>query len=137
LAVSRTKIKEMEVATPQYNSQTGLSAPTITLQEKDIQAPSALEEIEEIGMKIEVEDVEKAQADTVSAVRVVKGRIIKSDRKRETTGQVQAIVEFEVAPEVEAKMREFLQTLGTVVSQESNRVQKAVGGRGTPADNKV
>ena len=59
LGMWRTKIEEMEGEIRYYNNQVGLSTLTITLYEKEIQAPAALIVTERRKIQIEVDDIEK------------------------------------------------------------------------------
>lgn len=130
LGVTRTRIEEMEGEIRYYNAQIGLSTLTITLVEKEIQAPAALVETERVRMSIEVEDVDKARQAVLAAVTDAKGRLTKSDMKQHAAGQLQAFLNFEVAPDKADKVRESLRQLGVVTSQEADRTQQAVGGTG-------
>jgi len=128
LGAVRTKIEEMEGEIRYYNHQVTLSKLTIGLTEKDIQAASALEVTEKIKMRIEVEEVEKAQETLLDEVKKAKGRIIKSELKLHGAGQLEAIMIFEVEPKSVPAMRKVLKQIGNITKDEAERQQTAVGG---------
>ncbi len=130
----RTKIEEMEGEIRYYNKQVSLSTLTIRLVERDIQAASALEVTEKIKMRVEVEEVEKAQEAVHEAVSKATGRLIKSDLKLHGAGQLEAILIFEVKPARVPEIRKVLKTLGNITKDEAERLQTAVGGT-EPAGN--
>src|SRR5262249_48940455 len=114
LGVWRTRIEEFEGEIRYYNNQIGLSTLTITLVEKEIQAPAALVENERGRLSIEVEDVDKARQAVLAALTEAKGRLTKSDMKQHAAGQLQALISFEVAPASADKVRDSLRKLGIV-----------------------
>jgi len=124
----RTKIEEMEGEIRYYNNQVSLSTLTISLYEKEIRAPSALVVTERITMRIETEDVEKAQQSAVKAVMDAKGRVTKSELKQHAAGQLEAIVTAEAAPAAAAGLRTSFKQLGIVTKLDSDRLQQATGG---------
>jgi hypothetical protein len=128
LGVWRTKIEEMEGEIRYFNNQVGLSTLTISLTEKEIQAAAAVVITERVGMRIEVEDVEKAHIDALKAVAEDKGRITKSELKQHPAGQLEAVLQVEVAPEKAKKLRDVFKKLGLVTFNDVQRVQQAVGG---------
>jgi hypothetical protein len=128
LGVWRTKIEEMEGEIRYYNNQVGLSTLTIHLTEKEIQAAAAVVITERVGMRIEVEDVEKAHIDALKAVAEEKGRITKSELKQHPAGQLEAVLQVEVAPEKAKKLRDVFKKLGLVTFNDVQRLQQAVGG---------
>jgi hypothetical protein len=134
LGLWRTKIEEMEGEIRYYNNQVSLSKLTIGLTEKEIRAASGLEIAEKIKMRIEAEEVEKAQETVLDEVKKAKGRIIKSDLKLHGAGQLEAIMIFEVAPEKVSEMRKVLRQIGNITKDEAERQQTAVGGT-EPAGN--
>jgi hypothetical protein len=136
LGVWRTKIEEMEGEIRYYNNQVGLSTLTITLYEKEIQAPAALVVTERVKMQLEVEDVEKAQKTALAAVADAKGRVTKSELKQHAAGQLEAILYFEVAPDLADKVKNRLKELGIVTHQDAERSQQAQG-TGSRADIKI
>ncbi|HEV3078508.1 MAG TPA: DUF4349 domain-containing protein, partial [Gemmataceae bacterium] len=132
LGVWRTKIEEFEGEIRYYANQVALSTLTITLYEKEIRAPYAIVETERISMGVEVEDVEKAQQQLLTAVGDAKGRITKSELKQQSAGQYQATIHFEVAPEAAGPLRDRLRQLGTVARLDIGRLQQTEGGSGDP-----
>jgi hypothetical protein len=128
LGAVRTKIEEMEGEIRYYNNQVSLSKLTIGLTEKDIQAASTLEVTEKIKMRIEVEEVEKAQETVLDEVKKAKGRIIKSELKLHGAGQLEAIMIFEVEPKWVPEVRKVLRQIGNITKDEAERLQTAVGG---------
>jgi hypothetical protein len=126
----RTKIEEMEGEIRYYNNQVSLSTLTIALFEKEIRSPSALVVTERITMRIETEDVEKAQQSAVKAVMDAKGRVTKSELKQHAAGQLEAIVTAEVAPAAAEGLRTRFRQLGIVTKLDSDRLQQAEGGSG-------
>ena len=137
LGVWRTQIEEIEGELRYYQNQVALSTLTITLSEKEIQAPSAVVETERVQMGIEVEDVEKARRAALAAVAEAKGRVTKSELKQHDAGQFSAILNFEVAPDAAGPVRDRLKQLGTMVRLEIDRVQQAEGGSGRPGEVKT
>jgi hypothetical protein len=132
LGVWRTKIEEFEGELRYYANQVALSTLTITLYEKEIRAPAGMTETEKVQMGIEVEDVEKAQRETLAAVAAASGRILKAELKQFSAGQYNALVHFAVAPEAAGPVRDRLKQLGTVARLEIDRSQQAEGGTGRP-----
>jgi glycine cleavage system regulatory protein/predicted anti-sigma-YlaC factor YlaD len=137
LAVWGTKIEEMEGELRYFAHQVALSTLTITLTEKEIKAPYGVLDTEHVNMGIEVEDVEKAQTQTLAIVADVKGRITKSELKRLDAGQFNAVVNFEVPPDAAGPVRDRLKQLGNVARFDANRVMETEGGSGKPLDGKV
>ncbi len=129
LGTWRTKIEEMEGEIRFYNNQVGLSTLTITAYEKEIQSAATLVISEKVGMRLEVEDVEKAQQTALKAVADLKGRVLKSDLKSHTAGQLEAVLVVEVAPASADALREKLKALGQVTQMDSQRTQSAEGGK--------
>ncbi len=134
LGVWRTKIEEYEGEIRYYNNQVGLSTLTITAYEKEIRAAAAMVITEQVTMKIEADDVEKSLGAALAAVAEAKGRVTKSDLKQSTAGQLEAVVQFEVAPAAAGRVKEKLKQLGIVTHHDSQRLQKAEGGTGTAAE---
>ena len=137
LGVWRTKIEEMEGEIRYYNNQVGLSTLTITLVEKEIQAPAALVVTERVRMQLEVDDVEKARQAALAAVAEAKGLVTKSEMKQHTAGQLEAILHFEVAPAAANAVSEQLKKLGIVTHQDADRTQQSQGGGSQAADIKI
>lgn len=133
----RTKIEEMEGEIRYYNNLIALSTLTITLEEKSMQSPSALVTSESITMRIEVDDVDKSQKEALAVVSQHKGRVAKSELKQHAAGQLEAVLVFEVAPDVSGAVRNALSKLGTVTKQDAERLQQAEGGTGRPEDVKT
>jgi hypothetical protein len=128
LGVWRTKIEEMEGEIRYYNNQITLSTLTITLQEKEIRAAATMVVSEKVVMRIETEEVEKAQQDALAIVAAAKGRVLKADLKQHAGGQLEAILEAEVAPETADQVRAEFKKLGIVTGHEAERTQQAQGG---------
>ena len=133
----RTKIEEMEGEIRFYNNQVGLSTLTITLYEKEIQAPAALIVTERRKIQLEVDDVEKAQAAVLAAVNEAKGRVSKSELKQHAAGQLEAIVHFEVAPAAANKVSDQLKLLGIITHQDADRSQQTKGAASQSPDIKI
>src|SRR5439155_25429990 len=110
----RTKIEEFEGELRYYANLVALSTLTITIYEREIRAPFAVVETEQVQMGIEVEDVEKAQRTALTAVTQAKGRVSKAELEQHAAGQYSAILYFEVAPEAAGPLRDRLKQLGTV-----------------------
>src|SRR5262249_7805155 len=128
LGVWRTKIEELEGELRYYSNLVALSTLTITLVEKEIRAPFAIVETEQIKMNVEVEDVEKAQREALAAVTAVKGRVTKSELKRDNAGQYSAVLHAEVPAEAAGQLRDRLKALGRVARFDVDRLQQAQGG---------
>ncbi len=123
----RLKIEEMEGEIRYYNNQVGLSTLTITLIEKEIQAPAALIVTQRVKIQLEVDDVDKARQAALEAVNEAKGRITKSELKQHAAGQLEAILHFEVAPAAADSVRDKLKGLGVVTHQDSDRNEQTEG----------
>jgi hypothetical protein len=126
----RTKIEKMEGEIRYYKNQIALSTLTITLYEKEIQAPSALVITDQIKMRIEVENVPDAHKAALKALDDVKGRITKSELKQHKAGQLEAILHAEVPPAQKDAFRNQLAKLGIVLENEETQKQQAEGGTG-------
>jgi hypothetical protein len=133
----RTRIESMVGEINYYNNLIAHSTLTITLYEKEIRAPFAVVETERVELAVEVEDVEKSHREALAAIAEAKGRVIKSDLKQYAAGQYNAIVQFEVAPDVAGTLRDRLKQLGVVARLDINRAQETQGGNGKPQDVKV
>src|SRR5262249_592943 len=95
-------------------------------------------ESERVSAGLEVEDVDKTLREALAAVAEVKGRVTKSELKQHSTGQFNAILQFEVAPESAGPLRDRLRQLGNMVRLEIERVQQAEGGTApAPRDAKI
>jgi hypothetical protein len=134
LGTWRTKIEEMEGEIRYLRNQIALSTLTISLIERDIQAPYAIVVTERVGIRIEVEDVDQAQKGALAELGKVKGRLIKAELKPHAAGQLEAIIQAEVAPASAAAFRQGLQKLGNVTQHDAQRTQQAEGGGGKPLD---
>lgn len=128
LGVWRTKIEEYEGEIRYYNNQVGLSTLTITAFEKEIRTAAAMVVTEQVTMKIEADDVEKSLQAALKAVTEAKGRVIKSELKQHAAGQLEAVLQFEVAPAAAGAVKDKLKQLGIVTHQDSQRLQQAEGG---------
>lgn len=137
LGTWRTRIEEIEGELRYYANLVALSTLTIKLQEKEIRSPYGVVETERVQMGIEVEDVEKAQQETLAAVAQAKGRVTKSELKQSGPGQYSAVVNFEVAPDAAGPLRDRLKQLGQVARLEVDRLQESEGGTGRPRDAKT
>jgi hypothetical protein len=136
LGVWRTKVEELEGEIRYYNNLAALSTLTITLTEKEIRAAASLTERERVQAGVEVEDVEKAYQQVLTAVADAKGRVSKSEMKQLTAGQFNATINFEVAPESAGPVRDRMNQLGRVARLEIDRMQQAEGGT-MPTDAKA
>ncbi|HTU92003.1 MAG TPA: DUF4349 domain-containing protein [Gemmataceae bacterium] len=133
----RTRIEKIEGELRYYANQVALSTLTITLYEKEITAPFAVIEREQVQMGIEVEDVDQAYQAAQKAVREAKGRITRAELKQPSQGQFSALLQFEVSPEAAGPLRDRLKQLGTVARFEVSRQEETQGGAGKPSDGKV
>lgn len=128
LGIWRTKIEEMEGEIRFYNNQVGLSTLTINAFEKEIRAAASMVITEQVTMKIEADDVEKSLQAALAAVAEAKGRVTKSDLKQHAAGQLEAILQFEVAPAAAGAVKDKLKKLGIVTHHDAQRLQQAEGG---------
>jgi hypothetical protein len=128
LGIWRTKIEELEGELRYYANLVALSTLTITLTEKEIRAPFAILETEQVKVNIEVEDVEKAQREALAAVAGVNGRVVKSELKKDNAGQYSAVLHAEVAADKAIPLRDRLKGLGRVTRLDVDRLQQAEGG---------
>lgn len=133
----RTRIEKIEGELRYYANQVALSTLTITLYEKEITAPFAIIEREQVQMGIEVEEVDKALQTAQKAVREAKGRITRAELKQPSQGQFSAVLHFEVAPDAAGPLRDRLRQLGTVARFDISRVEETQGGAGKPSDGKT
>ena len=134
LAVWRTKIEEMEGEIRYYGNQVALSTLTITLNEREILAPTAIVVTENVRMRLEVEDVAKAHQIAMTAVEEVKGRITKSELKQHAAGQLQSILCADIPPAKKDAFRNLIKTLGILSDHEENQQQHTEGGIGKGPD---
>jgi hypothetical protein len=130
LGVWRTKIEEMEGEIRYYGNQVALSTLTITLNEKEILAPTAIVVTERVSMRLEVEDVAKAHQIAMTAVEEVKGRITKSELKQHSAGQLQSILHADIPPAKKDTFRDKLKKLGILSDHQENQQQHTEGGVG-------
>ncbi len=133
----RERIEQIEGELRYYANQVALSTLTITLYEKEIQAPSGVIERERIQMGIEADDVDQAFQAAQKAVREAKGRITRSEMKQHSAGQFAAVLQFEVSPDAAGPLRDHLKQLGTVARLDIDRLEETEGGSGKPADGKT
>ena len=133
----RTRIEKIEGELRYYANQVALSTLTITLYEKEITAPFAIIEREQVQMGIEVEDVDQAMQAAQKAVREVKGRITRAELKQPSQGQFSAQLDFEVAPDAAGPLRDRLKQLGAVARFDISRQEESEGGAGKPIDGKI
>ncbi|MEO2088975.1 MAG: DUF4349 domain-containing protein, partial [Gemmataceae bacterium] len=137
LGVWRTKIEEMEGEKRYFDNLASLSTLTITLAEKEIKAAAGVTESEVVQTGVEVEDVEQAYRDALAAVTAANGRVTKSDLKQVSSGQFNATLNFEVAPDAAGPLRDRLRQLGRVARLEITRVAAADAGGTVTKDAKV
>jgi hypothetical protein len=133
----RTRIEEIEGNLRFYANQVALSTLTITLYEKEIQAPFGVVEREHVQMGVEVDDVDEALQAALKAVREAKGRITRSELKQPSQGQFSAILDFEVSPDAAGPLRDRFKQLGSVARLDISRLEKTEGGTGKPSDGKI
>lgn len=133
----RTRIETLEGEIRYYNNLVSLSTLTITLIEKEIRSAFGLTETERVSMGLEVEDVEKAQREALTAIAEAKGRVTKSELKQFEANQLRAVIQFEVTPESAGPLRDRLKQLGAMARLDIDRAQKSEGGTGRPQDAKV
>ncbi len=133
----RTRIEKIEGELRYYANQVALSTLTITLYEKEITAPFAIIEREQVQMGIEVEEVDQALQAAQKAVREAKGRITRAELKQPSQGQFTALLDFEVAPDAAGPLRDRLKQLGTVARFDISRLEETQGGAGKPSDGKT
>lgn len=137
LGAWRTKIETSEGEKRYYDNLIGMSTLTVTLQEKEIQAPSEIHVTEQVTMGIEVEKVEESHRAALNAIKEARGRVTKSEFKQHAAGQLQALVNFEVAPTSAGPLRDLLKQLGVVARLDVQRLQQTQGGRGRPLQPKI
>ena len=130
LAVWRTKIEEMEGEIRYYANQVALSTLTISLYEKEIQAPTSIVVTETVIIRIEVDEVAKAHQAAMKAVEDAKGRITRSELKQHTAGQFLSIVHADIPPAKKAAFIDQLKKLGLVSDFQENQRQHTEGGTG-------
>jgi hypothetical protein len=130
LRVWRTKIEEMEGEIRYYGNQVALSTLTITLNEREILAPTAIVVTENVRMRLEVEDVAKAHQIAMTAVEEVKGRITKSELKQHSAGQLQSILHADIPPAKKDTFRDKLKKLGILSDHQENQQQHTEAGVG-------
>jgi hypothetical protein len=128
LGVWRTKIEEFEGELRYYSNLVALSTLTINLTEKEIRAPFAILETEQVKLNVEVEDVEKAQREALAAVAAVNGRVTKTELKKDNAGQYSAVLQAEVAADKAIQLRDRLKELGRMTRLDVDRLQQAQGG---------
>lgn len=133
----RTRIEKIEGELRYYANQVALSTLTITLYEKEIQAPFGIVEREQVQMGLEVEDVDQAYQAAQKAVREAKGHITRAELQQPFQGQFSARLDFEVAPDATGPLRDRLKQLGTVARFDISRVEETEGGTGKPSDGKT
>lgn len=129
LGTWRTKIEEYEGELRYYSNLVALSTLTIELTEKSITQAALLRESERVNAGVEVDDVEKAMRDLLKAIEEVKGRVTRSEMKQHKAGQLNAILNFDVAPESAGTIQDRLRQLGNVVRLEIERVQSTDSGK--------
>src|SRR5579862_2657651 len=133
----RTKIETMVGEINYYNTQIAHSTVTITLFEKEFRAPFGLLETEHVELGLEVEDVEKAYGEALSAIAEAQGRVSRSELKQLGQGQFNAVLQFEAAPSAAGPLRDRLKQVGVMARLDINRSQELQGGSGPAKDAKV
>jgi hypothetical protein len=133
----RTKIETMVGEIHYYNNLIAHSTLSISLYEKELRAPFGLLETERVEMGLEVEDVEKAYSDALSAIAEAMGRVLRSELKQLGQGQYNAILQFEVTPPKAGTLRDRIKLLGVLARLDINRAQETQGGTGKPSDARV
>jgi hypothetical protein len=124
----RTRIEKIEGELRYYANQVALSTLTIHLYEKEITAPFAVIEREQVQMGIEVEEVDQALQAAQKVVREAKGRITRAELKQPSQGQFSALLDFEVSPDAAGPLRDRLKQLGTVARFDISRLEETQGG---------
>jgi hypothetical protein len=137
LGIWRTKIEEYEGELRYFANLAALSTLTVTLAEKEIKSAAGVTESEVVQTGVEVEDVEQAFRDALAAVAAANGRVTKSDLKQVSSGQFNATLNFEIAPEAAGPVRDRLRQLGRVARLEISRVAAADAGGTVTKDAKV
>ncbi|MBI2808631.1 MAG: DUF4349 domain-containing protein [Planctomycetes bacterium] len=130
LGVWRTKIEEMEGEIRYYSNQVALSTLTITIYEKEIQAPSAIVITETVQVRIEVDEVAKAHQAAMKAVGDLKGRITRSDLTQHKAGQFVSILHVDIPPANKDAFTAQLHKLGIVSDFQESQQQRTIGGTG-------
>lgn len=137
LGVWRTKIEEYEGELRYFANLASLSTLTVTLAEKEIKAAAGVTESEVVQTGVEVEDVEQAFRDALAAVAAANGRVTKSDLKQVSSGQFNATLNFEIAPDAAGPVRDRLRQLGRVARLEITRMTAADAGGTVTKDAKI
>ncbi|MBX9680653.1 MAG: DUF4349 domain-containing protein, partial [Gemmataceae bacterium] len=130
----RVEIERMEGELRYYANLAALSTLSVKLTEKDIQVAAKLIENATVKASIEVEDVEKARQEVQKAIADLKGRVIKSESKQQSTGEFNVALEFETPAEATDAMRDRLRKLGTAAMLDTDVAQRTEGGATTPKD---
>jgi hypothetical protein len=129
LGTWRTKIEECEGELRYFGNLVALSTLKIALEEKGIGAAAAITECERVQTGIEVDDVDKALQNAVTAVAEANGRVTKSELKQLAAGQFNATLHCEVSPTAAGPFRDRLSQQGRVARLEIDRVQTSEGGQ--------
>lgn len=130
----RSEIERMEGELRYYANLAALSTLSVKLTEKDIQVAAKLIENAIVKASIEVEDVEKAKQEIQKAIAELKGRVVKSESKQQSTGEFNVALEFETPAEATDAMRDRLRKLGTAAMLDTEVAQHTEGGGTTPKD---
>jgi hypothetical protein len=132
VGVWRTKIEELEGEIRYYSNLAAFSTLTVVLTEKEARAAAAVTERERVQAGVEVEDVDKAYQQVLTAVVEAKGRILKSELKQLSAGQFNATFNFEVAADASGPIRDRLRMLGRVARLEIDRAVQSESGTPPP-----
>ena len=116
-----------------YNNQVALSTLTITLVEKEIQAPFALIVTDHVKMRVEVEEVAKAQKAALKAVEELQGRVTKSELKQHKAGQLEAILQPRFRPPTRTPSGRNSRSSASSRNTRKPQKQEAEGGTGPAA----
>ena len=130
LGVWRERIERIEGEIRYYNDLISLSTLVVTLNERDVRSPTAAFETETIAAGLEADDVEKARAETLSAIEKAKGRVIDSNLSRKEGDQYEATIEAELPPDAAGPVIDRLRQLGRVARLDVTRKTTTQGGAG-------
>jgi hypothetical protein len=133
----RGEIERMEGELRYYANLAALSTLSVKLTEKDLQVAAKLIETATVKASIEVEDVEKARQEVQKAIADLRGRVIKSESKQQSTGEFNVALEFETPADATEAMRDRLRKLGTAAMLDTEIAQRTEGAGTTPKDGKT
>lgn len=129
LGTWRTKIEEFEGELRYYASQVAHSTLTIKLEEREQHSAAVVVESERTQVGIETEQVEDAFNKLHAAVKALKdkARVTRLKLDRIGAGQYNAILHFEVVPELAGDMRERIRPLGHEARLQVDMIQQIEG----------